>query len=157
MIQVEMELQDAVNAFGAMQSYSNSARFSWDLSWKMDDLVEALEKHQKRYEKEANDILKAFGEPLPDNPSRYRLIPENAGKYEESMKVLAESKVNVEFTPLNYDDLAKSGNNPQGRELHALRKYFITRNEAKEDKKGDKKKQEAVQEKVDQAKASKED
>ena len=124
---VKMELKDAVNAYAALQSFSNSSRLGWELSWEIDDIVEALEKHQKRLQEEGDKILKAFGEPIDGQPGRYNVLPEKNEEYQKAMDKLQEIEVTVEFEPLTFDKLDKSGVKVQGREMRALRKHFIVK------------------------------
>lgn len=137
MAKAKMTLIEAVNASGALQSFSNSARLGWELSWKVDDIVEALEKHTKRYQSEAQEIMKTYGEPLEGQPGRFRVAPENTDKYGEAVNALEQVEISVDIEPLNFAELSESGAKVQGREMRALRKHFITKgsvNKGQEDK-----------------------
>lgn len=145
---VKMELNEAVNAYMAWQSLSNASRLGWELSWEIDDIVEACEKHKERHQKEADGFLKAFGEPIDGQAGRYNLIPDKADDYKLAMETLSKQEVTVDFEPIPFEKLEASGIKVLGNEMRAL-KNFIVRAPKPVEMKSDKgKKEKEINDKV---------
>lgn len=152
MAKVKMTLVEAVSAHGALNSFSNSARLGWDLSWEIDDLIESLEKHQKRFQDEGEKIMAAYGEPVEGQPGRFNINPDQHDEYKEATEKLGDTEITVTFEPLDFQKLEKSGVKVQGREMRALRKHFIKRNKPEADPETKKKAKEHVDSKLEAAK-----
>lgn len=131
MAKEKIKLDDVVTGYAALQNFSNAGRLGWDLTWEIDDLTEALEKHFKRYNDEKMEFLKAWGDPSEDargNPTgRYNIRKEHKEEYDDAMEKLGNTEVTVEFEPLDFDKLDKSGVGVFGAEMRGLKKHFISR------------------------------
>lgn len=127
MTKVELEIKEAVMAFKAFSGVEGNATV--DLSWAIDDIKDALEKHNKRYTEETKKLLQKYGTSV--DGVRFSLKRENFSLYNSEMEVIDKIPVTIEIEQLDYDAVLMQEIRFDPAAAKVLRK-FIKKTEAKE-------------------------
>lgn len=131
---LELTLQEVVDANMALNNIANSNRVELELQWKITDVIDALDKSTKRYGNEQRELLESNGTEIPDRPGQYNILPEKRQAYSDALEKLGKQKVNITFIPLLFTELKEQKVNMSGRDMVPLKKHFITRDDRKPEK-----------------------
>lgn len=134
-MKTELTINEVKEAFSAFSSVQGNVPI--DLSWAIDDIKEVLTKHAKRANDEQNKLLELYGElksKIGDRV-RYNIPIEKRAAYTEDVKALGELKVEIEFSPLDYEVVDEQGIRFDPNFSKILRKFIIKQQLPKETEK----------------------
>ena len=130
MKQVSIKLPEAVDAFTALSNMLNKNEFPFEFAWELEDILEVLDKHTKRFEKNRDELLTKYATPKgePDQDGNRSFTINDRKEFEDGMKKLMEIKVKLEFNPIQYEMLKTIPNlTVNTHDLSVLKKHFIVK------------------------------
>ena len=116
-----LDLNTAYNALSAMMKHNRSMGIK--LAWTIDDLIIKLEEENERYEKLKSQIIHKNGEKVLGHPGRYEI--KDIENYSKQMHELDQILIEIEYKPINFDELVANQVDVPTDGMKVLKKYFI--------------------------------
>lgn len=140
----EFTLKEIKEGYDILRQVSNPkeldqspVRYPLAVTIAFDDLLEAMGKYAKRYDKETLPFMKELGVEFPGGAGWY--IPANnmeaKEKFLEQTKIISETKINLTYPEIEEKFLVSFGVRMTQAERHTLKKFFKIENKEEENKK----------------------